>query len=126
MAEHGPVRGHALRPPAAGGAVRPGGRPPLPAVPPARQHGCRPSAENAAFNADRLLNRFVHFPRHARRRADHFDLFHVADHTYAQLVHACRPVESASTATTSTRSAASWTRLATRGRGGSVPSPAAS
>jgi glycosyltransferase involved in cell wall biosynthesis len=42
---------------------------------------------NAAFNADRLLNRFVHFPRHARRRAGHFDLFHVADHTYGQLVH---------------------------------------
>src|SRR5208337_808415 len=33
---------------------------------------------NAAFNADRLLNRFVHFPRHARRLADQFDLFHIA------------------------------------------------
>lgn len=43
---------------------------------------------NAAFNADRLLNRFVLFPRHARRVAPHFDLFHVVDHTYAQLVHA--------------------------------------
>ncbi len=42
---------------------------------------------NAAFNADRLLNRFVHFPRHARRLADQLDLFHIADHTYAQLVH---------------------------------------
>ena len=42
---------------------------------------------NAAFNADRLLNRFVHFPRHARRLAGRFDLFHIADHTYAQLVH---------------------------------------
>jgi glycosyltransferase involved in cell wall biosynthesis len=42
----------------------------------------------AAFNADRLLNRFVLFPRHARRAARHFDLFHIADHTYAQLVHA--------------------------------------
>jgi glycosyltransferase involved in cell wall biosynthesis len=46
---------------------------------------------NAAFNIDRLLNRFVHFPRHARRRAGHFELFHVADHTYAQLVHALPP-----------------------------------
>jgi glycosyltransferase involved in cell wall biosynthesis len=43
---------------------------------------------NVAFNADRLLNRFVLFPRHARRVAPHFDLFHVVDHTYAQLVHA--------------------------------------
>ncbi|HVK12259.1 MAG TPA: glycosyltransferase [Gemmataceae bacterium] len=42
----------------------------------------------AAFNTDRLLNRFVLFPRHARRVASHFDLFHVVDHTYAQLVHA--------------------------------------
>lgn len=41
-----------------------------------------------ARNADRLLNRFVEFPRHARRAVSRFDLFHVADHTYAQLVHA--------------------------------------
>src|SRR5687768_15060132 len=37
---------------------------------------------NFALNADRLLNRFVHFPRHAERLADHFQLFHIADHTY--------------------------------------------
>jgi glycosyltransferase involved in cell wall biosynthesis len=43
--------------------------------------------KNAAFNADRLLNRFVTFPRFARRHARRFDLFHVVDHTYAQLVH---------------------------------------
>jgi glycosyltransferase involved in cell wall biosynthesis len=43
---------------------------------------------NPAFNADRLLNRFLVFPRHARRAAPRFDLFHVVDHTYAQLVHA--------------------------------------
>ena len=42
---------------------------------------------NAAFNADRLLNRFVLFPWHAERLAGHFDLFHIADHTYGQLVH---------------------------------------
>ncbi len=42
---------------------------------------------NAALNADRLYNRFVRFPRHARRSAGRFDLFHVVDHTYAQLVH---------------------------------------
>ena len=42
----------------------------------------------AAFNADRLLNRFILFPRYARQAARRFDLFHVADHTYAQLVHA--------------------------------------
>ena len=43
---------------------------------------------NAALNADRLLNRFLLFPRHARREAPRFDLFHVVDHSYAQLVHA--------------------------------------
>jgi glycosyltransferase involved in cell wall biosynthesis len=43
---------------------------------------------HAAFNADRLANRFVHFPRHARRLARRFDVFHVVDHSYAQLVHA--------------------------------------
>ena len=42
----------------------------------------------AAFNVDRLINRFIHFPRHAHRRTPRFDLFHVVDHTYAQLVHA--------------------------------------
>jgi len=42
----------------------------------------------AALNADRLLNRFILFPWYARQAAWRFDLFHVADHTYAQLVHA--------------------------------------
>jgi glycosyltransferase involved in cell wall biosynthesis len=41
-----------------------------------------------AFNADRLLNRLWDYPRFARRRAAEFDLFHVCDHSYAQLVHA--------------------------------------
>ncbi len=42
----------------------------------------------AAFNADRLLNRLWDFPRFARKQVDRFDLFHVCDHSYAQLVHA--------------------------------------
>lgn len=41
-----------------------------------------------AFNADRLLNRHFDLPRHLRRRAGDFDLFHVVDHSYAQVVHA--------------------------------------
>jgi glycosyltransferase involved in cell wall biosynthesis len=49
--------------------------------------GCR----RAAINAERLFNRFVNFPREARRHARRFDLFHVADHTYAQLVHDLPP-----------------------------------
>jgi glycosyltransferase involved in cell wall biosynthesis len=40
-----------------------------------------------ARNADRLLNRFVYYPRHMRPRVRGFDAFHVCDHSYAQLVH---------------------------------------
>jgi len=45
----------------------------------------------AALNADRSLNRFILFPRFARRAVRRFDLFHVADHSYGQLVHALPP-----------------------------------
>ena len=38
------------------------------------------------FNADRLLNRFVHYPRFVRRVASQYDAFHVVDHSYSQLV----------------------------------------
>jgi glycosyltransferase involved in cell wall biosynthesis len=39
------------------------------------------------FNADRLLNRFWDYPRWLRAQCDRFDLFHVVDHSYSQLVH---------------------------------------
>jgi glycosyltransferase involved in cell wall biosynthesis len=42
--------------------------------------------KSAAFNADRLLNRLWDYPRHARRRRADADVFHVVDHSYAQLV----------------------------------------
>jgi glycosyltransferase involved in cell wall biosynthesis len=38
------------------------------------------------FNADRLLNRFVDYPRYLRKLRSEFDLFHIVDHTYAHLV----------------------------------------
>ena len=41
-----------------------------------------------AWNADRLWNRMLRYPRQARRLAAGFDAFHIADHSYAQLVHA--------------------------------------
>ena len=41
----------------------------------------------ALFNADRLLNRFVDYPRWLKRGTANFDLFHIVDHSYAQLVH---------------------------------------
>jgi glycosyltransferase involved in cell wall biosynthesis len=46
---------------------------------------------HAAFNADRLLNRHVYLPRALRRAASRFDLFHIADHTYAHAVLALPP-----------------------------------
>jgi glycosyltransferase involved in cell wall biosynthesis len=39
------------------------------------------------FNVDRLLNRFWNYPRHLAGRRGEFDVFHVVDHSYAQLVH---------------------------------------
>ena len=39
-----------------------------------------------AFNADRLANRFWDYPRYVRGIHAQFDLFHVCDHSYAQLV----------------------------------------
>jgi glycosyltransferase involved in cell wall biosynthesis len=40
-----------------------------------------------SFNADRILNRFWDYPRWLVRRRDQFDLFHIVDHSYSQLVH---------------------------------------
>jgi glycosyltransferase involved in cell wall biosynthesis len=37
-------------------------------------------------NIDRLLNRFHDYPRHVRWIRKSFDLFHLADHSYAQLL----------------------------------------
>jgi glycosyltransferase involved in cell wall biosynthesis len=42
----------------------------------------------AAFNADRLLNRFRDYPRYLRSSAGGADWYHVCDHTYAHLLHA--------------------------------------
>jgi glycosyltransferase involved in cell wall biosynthesis len=39
------------------------------------------------FNADRFLNRFWDYPKFVRRLRNDFDLFHLVDHSYGQLVH---------------------------------------
>jgi len=41
----------------------------------------------ASRNSDRLLNRLWRYPRHAARISHRFDLFHVVDHSYSQLIH---------------------------------------
>ncbi|HKX30414.1 MAG TPA: glycosyltransferase family 1 protein [Blastocatellia bacterium] len=45
----------------------------------------------AAFNTDRILNRFWDYPHWLRKQRDQFDLFHVVDHSYGQLIHALPP-----------------------------------
>jgi len=60
--------------------------------PPMRRHlGRLPFRPRAAYNADRLLNRFLDYPRWLRNQVPEFDLFHVIDHSYAQLVHDLPP-----------------------------------
>ncbi len=49
------------------------------------------SLKHSAFNGDRLLNRFWDYPQHIKPQAQQFELFHVSDHTYAQLVHVLPP-----------------------------------
>lgn len=44
-----------------------------------------PSTGRAGFNADRLLNRHVLYPRALRGLAGRFDCLHVVDHSYAHL-----------------------------------------
>lgn len=48
----------------------------------------RTLSPRTALNADRLLARFVRYPARVVRVRRDYDMFHVADHTYAQLVHA--------------------------------------
>ncbi|MBW3655924.1 MAG: glycosyltransferase family 4 protein [Gemmatimonadetes bacterium] len=40
----------------------------------------------AAENADRLINRFWDYPRHLRRRRGEFDLFHLVEQSYGQVL----------------------------------------
>jgi glycosyltransferase involved in cell wall biosynthesis len=44
-----------------------------------------------AFTVDRLTNRLWDYPRAARKLARSFDVFHVVDHSYAQVVHVLPP-----------------------------------
>jgi glycosyltransferase involved in cell wall biosynthesis len=42
----------------------------------------------ASLNVERLANRYWHYPRFLTRASSTFDIFHIVDHSYAQLVHA--------------------------------------
>jgi glycosyltransferase involved in cell wall biosynthesis len=61
-------------------------------APPMRRRFTRSGTTSGElFNADRLLNRFWDYPRYLRRRSAEFDLFHIIDHSYGQLVHELPP-----------------------------------
>jgi glycosyltransferase involved in cell wall biosynthesis len=45
-------------------------------------------AKDRAWNLDRLANRMFDYPRECARQSSKFDIFHVIDHSYSQLVHA--------------------------------------
>jgi len=51
-------------------------------------------ANRHLFNADRILNRFVDYPRFLRARRNEFDLFHIVDHSYSHLVPVAGPQRS--------------------------------
>lgn len=55
--------------------------------PPLRRRFSRVSDRNLAFGVDRIAGRLWDYPRFAADLRDRFDLFHVVDHSYAQLVH---------------------------------------
>jgi glycosyltransferase involved in cell wall biosynthesis len=45
------------------------------------------SKHRLALNADRLLNRMLDYPNHVSKLASDYELFHICDHSYAQLAH---------------------------------------
>ena len=52
-----------------------------------RRRFSRPDGQGRGFTADRVLGRFVDYPRYLGTRRGEFDLFHLADHSYSQLLH---------------------------------------
>ena len=59
--------------------------------PPMRRRFTRIRSNGHFFNADRLLNRFWDYRRSLRPQIEGFDLFHLVDHSYSQLLHHLPP-----------------------------------
>ena len=55
--------------------------------PPMRRRASLLTATRVTSLADRVANRFWDYPRLAAKQARAFDVFHVVDHSYSQLVH---------------------------------------
>jgi glycosyltransferase involved in cell wall biosynthesis len=62
-----------------------------PVCPPYRRRVSRLLAGQTLANVDRGLNRLVDYPRHVRTLKSSYDVFHVVDHSYSQLVHRLPP-----------------------------------
>lgn len=60
---------------------------PVSLVPPFRYRAMRLWSGRTSEHIDRGLNRLVDYPAHVARRRGEFSVFHVVDHSYAQLVH---------------------------------------
>ena len=58
-----------------------------PVAPPFSRRATRVATVRLAANIDRGLNRLFDYPAYVGRARDDFDVFHVVDHSYAQLVH---------------------------------------
>jgi glycosyltransferase involved in cell wall biosynthesis len=75
-------------------ALRQGGTPSIAPTllrPRFRARALRLSQGRTAHNIDRGLNRLFDYPRQLRSVREQFDLFHVVDHSYAQLAHQIPP-----------------------------------
>lgn len=59
--------------------------------PPLRRRLTRLRSNGHFFNADRLMNRFWDYRRSLRPQIEGFDLFHLVDHSYSQLLHHLPP-----------------------------------
>jgi glycosyltransferase involved in cell wall biosynthesis len=55
--------------------------------PPFVRRATRLALNRTTRNVDRGLNRWLDYPGHVARLADAYDVFHVVDHSYAQLLH---------------------------------------
>ncbi len=53
--------------------------------PPYHRYATRLSGRRKAVNADRVINRYIRYPRFAARIQRDFDAFHIVDHSYAHL-----------------------------------------
>jgi glycosyltransferase involved in cell wall biosynthesis len=60
--------------------------------PPMRRRFSRPEQNvGRGYTLDRLVGRFYGYARYLRKLRSQFDLFHLADHSYGQLVHGLPP-----------------------------------